>query len=68
MISGIILLALAAFLWFGMAKDASEESATGFVKVWKGLFGVKGYIITIRILAVFMVIASISQFYKYFTA
>ncbi|MFT4969269.1 MAG: hypothetical protein ACI9O4_001015 [Chitinophagales bacterium] len=68
MISGFILLALAAFFWFVMAKDATEESATGFVKISKGIFGVKGYVITLKVLAVFMLFASSSEFYKYFNA
>lgn len=68
MIPGIILLALAAFFWFVMAKNASAESATGFVKIIKGVLGVKGYIIMVKLLAFFMLLAAISEFYKFFTS
>lgn len=46
MISGLFLLALSVFFWVGIAKDASEDSHRGFVKIWKSIFGIKGYIIT----------------------
>lgn len=68
MIAGFILLALAAYFWFVLAKDESEEASRGFVKIIKGVFGVKGYQIMAKILAVFMLVASISEFYKYFTS
>lgn len=67
LIFGGIMIALGLFCWFGMAKDATEESATGFVKVWKAMFGVKGYIITAKILAVFCMLSAFSEFYKFFT-
>ena len=66
MISGLVLLALAGLFWFGVAKDASKESSTAFIRVWKGIFGVKGYILTAKILAVILALASLSEFYKYF--
>jgi hypothetical protein len=67
MISGIILLALAALFWFGLATDESEEASTGFVKIVKGILGVKGYKIMAKVLAAFMVAAACAEFYKYFT-
>ena len=66
MFSGLFLLALAAFFWFFMAKEATDESATGFVKIFKGIFGVKGYVIAVKALAIFMLLAAASEFYKYF--
>ncbi len=67
MIGGIILLILALICWFGMAKAPSDESATGFVKMFKAIFGVKGYVIMVKIIAVICLLASFSEFYKYFT-
>lgn len=67
MIAGFILLALAAYFWFVLAKDESEEASRGFVKIIKGVLGVKGYQIMAKVLAVFILAASISEFYKYFT-
>jgi len=66
LIGGGIMVALGLFCWFGMAKDATDESATGFVKVWKGIFGVKGYVITAKILAIFCLLSACSEFYKFF--
>ena len=68
MIGGFLLLGLSAFFWFVIAKDATAESATGFIRIVKATIGVKGYIILARILAVFMLFAAISEFYKYFTS
>ncbi|MEW7289614.1 hypothetical protein [Aquimarina sp. 2304DJ70-9] len=67
MIGGIILLIIALIAWFGMAKSASDESATGFIKIFKAIFGVKGYIITAKIIAVIFLLAALAEFYKYFT-
>lgn len=66
MISGIFLLALAAFFWFYIAKEATAESATGFIRVLKAAIGIKGYVILAKVLAVFMLFAAASEFYKYF--
>lgn len=66
MISGLFLLALSIFFWVGIAKDASEDSHRGFVKIWKSIFGIKGYIITAKIIAVFLALAAVAEFYKYF--
>ena len=66
MIGGLILLGLAAFFWFVIAKDRTAESATTFIRVVKATIGVKGYIILTKILAVFMLLAAVSAFYKYF--
>lgn len=66
MISGLFLLALAIFFWFGIASDTSEDSNRGFVKIWKGIFGVKGYIITAKVISVFIALAALAEFYKYF--
>ncbi len=63
-IKAIILLALGAYCWFGMAQNASEESATGCVKVWKGIFGLKGYVITAKVLAVFCTLAALAEMSK----
>lgn len=67
MFSGIFLLALAIFFWFGVAKDATEDSKRGFVKIWKSIFGLKGYIITAKVLSIFLALAACAEFYKYFT-
>ncbi|AUP78541.1 hypothetical protein [Flavivirga eckloniae] len=67
MISGVILMILALVFWFGMAKDPTEESATGFVRVFKSIFGIKGYVIMAKTLAIFCLLASLSEFYNYFT-
>ena len=66
MIGGFILLGLAAFFWFVIAQDRTAESATTFIRVVKAAIGVKGYITLARILAVFMLLAAVSEFYKYF--
>jgi len=66
MIGGLILLGLAAFFWFVIAKDRTAESATTFIRVVKATIGVKGYIILTKILAVFMLLSAVSAFYKYF--
>lgn len=68
MIGGLILLGLAAFFWFVIAKDETAESATGFIRIVKATIGVKGYIILAKVLAVFMLFGAISEFYKYFTS
>ncbi|MCB0509448.1 MAG: hypothetical protein H6579_06440 [Chitinophagales bacterium] len=67
MIGGIILLAMAAYFWFVIAQDESEDASRGLVKIIKGLFGVKAYQIIAKVFAVFMLAAAISEFYKYFT-
>ncbi len=64
--SGLFMLSLAAIFWFGMAKDTPDKSSTGFVSMWKAVFGIKGYVVTVRILALFAFFAAISEFYKYF--
>lgn len=66
MIFGLIMLVVALYMWFLMPKAAEEKSATAFVKVWKSLFGAKGYIITVRILAVFCFIVALRELYGYF--
>ncbi|MBL0685452.1 hypothetical protein [Aquimarina mytili] len=67
MIGGIILLTIALIAWFGMAKNASEESATGFVRIFKSIFGMKGYIIMAKFIAILFLLAALAEFYKYFT-
>lgn len=66
MISGLFLLGLSVFFWFGVTADASEDSNRGFVKIWKGIFGVRGYIITAKVISVFVALAAAAEFYKYF--
>jgi hypothetical protein len=66
MIQGIILLGLAAFMWFSVVQNPTEESATGFVLIFKKIFGMKGYIIMGKVLTVFLILAAIAEFYKYF--
>lgn len=66
MISGLFLLALAVFFLFGIASDTSEDSNTGFVKIWKSIFGIKGYIITAKVLSIFVALAALAEFYKSF--
>lgn len=66
MIFGLIMLVVALYMWFLMPKSAEEKGVTPFVKVWKSLFGAKGYIITVRILAAFCLMVSLREFYGYF--
>lgn len=66
MIQGIILLGLTAFMWFGVVKRPEDEAVTGFVKIFKAVFGQKGYILTAKILTAFCAIAAIGEFYRYF--
>ena len=68
MISGIVMLVLGLIFWFGMAKNADEKGTSGFVRLWKHVFGAKGYLMTVRILAIFCLLVSFLEFYKYFTA
>lgn len=65
LIGGLILAGLSYYFWFVIPKDADENSVRGFVKIFKGLFGVKGYIITAKVLAVFIALSSASEFYKF---
>ncbi len=67
MIQGLIMLGLASFIWFAIVKNPTEESATGFVKIFKSVFGMKGYILVGKILTVVCLLAAISEFYKYFS-
>ena len=67
MVGGTILLILALVFWFVISKDASEESATMFVRAFKSVFGEKGYVITVNVFAVVFLFASLFEYYKYFT-
>ncbi|MBS9462862.1 hypothetical protein KIM67_10600 [Flagellimonas sp. 389] len=67
MIGGTILLILALVFWFVMSEAPSDDSATMFVRVFKSIFGVKGYAVTIKVLAVILFCASLFEYYKYFT-
>ncbi|AUP80646.1 hypothetical protein [Flavivirga eckloniae] len=66
MINGFILLILSIYIWFGTLKQPAEQSSSGFIFIWKKIFGVKGYVITAKIIAVLVLLAALSEFYKHF--
>lgn len=68
LIAVIILLGLAYFFWFELPKEAEKESSRGFVKIFKGIFGVKGYILMAKFLAIFMVLSAGTELYKFITS
>jgi len=68
MVSGIILLGLAAFMWFGVVKSPAKESIKGSVVIIKKIFGEKGYLNIAKFLTAFLALGAIAEFYKYFTA
>lgn len=65
LIAFIVLAGLSYYFWFVLAQDDSADANTAFVKVFKGIFGVKGYQITAKVLAVFMAFAAGSELYKF---
>lgn len=60
MIQGLIMLAMSYFAWFEIAKKPEEDSARGFVMIWKKIFGLKGYVLTAKIIAIFLFIGAIN--------
>lgn len=66
LIGGIILVGLAIYFWFGLVHSAEEKSVVFLVRMIKNVFGAKGYVIAVRFLAIFMLLAAVAEFYKHF--
>ena len=66
MISGIILIILALFFWFTKEPKADDKHL-GLVTIFIKTFGPRGYVLASKVLATFIFIAAIAEFYKYFS-